>query len=156
MGEYPQGPAVGQQAVGQQGRRFQAALDPRSYDPRKVVDQQHMQEQMRKLARAQAVARAKAQATSTVFLATVVSLATSAFGVVAALAWNDAIKAVLTDTLITGNPLVKRLGPTATQVLYAVLVTVIAVIVILTLNRVATRIARNSAIDAAEADSGSL
>jgi Family of unknown function (DUF5654) len=155
MGEYPQGPAVGQQPVGQQGRRFQGALDPRSYDPRKVVDQQHMQEQMRKLARAQAVARARAQATSTVFLATTVSLATSAFGVVAALAWNDAINAVLSDA-VKNNPAIARLGPTATQVLYAVFVTVIAVIVILTLNRVASRIARRSAIDAAEADSGSL
>jgi hypothetical protein len=42
------------------------------------------------------------------------------------------------------------------ELVYAVVITVIAVIVILTLNRVASRIAKQSAIDAAEADAGSI
>ena len=161
MQEYPQGPAVGQ-APGQQsggpgGRRLPGALDPRSYDPRRVVDQQQMREQMARLARAQAVARAKAQATSTIFLATVVSLATSALGVVAALAWNQAIYDLLTDAL-KNNALLKKLGLSqhAMELVYAIVITVIAVTVILTLNRVASRIAKQSAIDAAEADAGSI
>jgi hypothetical protein len=161
MQEYPQGPAVGQ-APGQQpggpgGRRLPGALDPRSYDPRRVVDQQQMREQMARLARAQAVAKAKAQATSTIFLATVVSLATSAFGVVAALAWNqaihDAIMAVLSNKSLLGR---LGLGTVTMEVVYAIVITVIAVTVILTLNRVASRIAKQSAIDAAEADAGSI
>lgn len=147
MQEYPPGPAAGQQ----QGRRLPAGLDPRNYDPRKVVDQQQLQ----KLARAQAVARAKAQATSTVFLATTVSLATSAFGVVAALAWNDAIKLVL-DKVITPSLHAYGLGDTGAHLAYAVIVTVIAVTVILMLNRIASAFAKKSAIDAAEADAGSL
>jgi hypothetical protein len=130
-------------------------LDPRSYDPRRVVDQQHMREQMAKLAQAQAVAKAKAQATSTIFLATVVSLATSAFGVVAALAWNQAIHDLLHDALNT-NPLLKPLSAAQGELVYAVIVTIIAVGVILTLNRVASRIAKQSAIDAIEADAGSI
>ena len=163
--QYPQGPSMGQaptqspmqQSGGAQGRRLPGALDPRSYDPRRVVDQQQMREQMARLARAQAVAKAKAQATSTIFLATVVSLATSAFGVVAALAWNQAIHDLLTDMLTSNSLLGKaHLSPHATELVYAIVITVIAVTVILTLNRVASRIAKQSAIDAAEADAGSV
>lgn len=116
-----------------------------------------MREQMARLARAQAVARAKAQATSTIFLATVVSLATSAFGVVAALAWNQAIEDLLKD-MLNSNPLLSQahLTPHQMELVYATVITLIAVAVILTLNRVASRIAKQSAIDAAEADAGSL
>ncbi len=149
MQEYPQGPAAAQAPASQQGRRMPGAFDPRTYDPRKMVDQDRLREQAQKLSRAQAVARAKAQATSQIFLATVVSLFTSAFGVVAALAWNQAIS----DGL-------KGLLPKSTQlpgeITYALLVTLIAVVVILSLNRVATSIAKKSAIDAAEADAGSI
>jgi Family of unknown function (DUF5654) len=161
MQEYPQGPAMSQAPVQQPGapagRRMPGALDPRSYDPRRVVDQQQMRDQMARLAKAQAVAKAKAQATSTIFLATVVSLATSAFGVVAALAWNQAIHDLLTD-LLSNKALLGRLGLSAhaMELVYAIVITVIAVVVILTLNRVASRIAKQSAIDAAEADAGSL
>jgi ABC-type uncharacterized transport system fused permease/ATPase subunit len=155
MQDYPQGPAVGQQPAGQQqGRRLQGALDPRSYDPRKVVDQQHLREQAQRLARAQAVARARAQATSTVFLATVVSLATSAFGVVAALAWNQAIQDSLAD--LQRSSLIAHLTKAQRELVYALIVTFIAVVIILTLNRIASRIARKSAIDAAEADAGNV
>jgi hypothetical protein len=133
------------------------ALDPRSYDPRKVMDQQHVRDQVQRLQRAQAIARAQAQATSTVFLATIVSLATSAFGVVAALAWNDAIQAAINDLVKTNAFFTWAHGnQTLTKVLYAVIATVLAVFVILTLNRVAARIAKKSAIDAAQADAGNV
>jgi hypothetical protein len=133
------------------------ALDPRSYDPRKVMDQQHVRDQVLRLQRAQAIARAQAQATSTVFLATVVSLATSAFGVVAALAWNDAIQAAINDLVKTNAFFAWAHGnQTLTKLLYAVIATILAVFVILTLNRVAARIAKKSAIDAAQADAGNV
>jgi hypothetical protein len=111
-----------------------------------------MRAQAQKLARAQAIARAQAAAASSVFLATVVSLATSAFGVVAALAWNQAIQDNL--SLITKTYL-KGLTPQQTELVYAVFVTILAVIAIVALNRVASRIAKKSAIDVAEAEQGS-
>lgn len=155
MQEYPQQGQVGAAAqANQAGRRLPGALDPRNYDPRKVVDQQQVQLQMQRLVRAQSVARAKAQATSTVFLATVVSLATSAFGVVAALAWNQAIEDNLKD--VTTSSLFARLNQGQRELIYAVIVTFIAVVVILTLNRVASRIAKKSAVDVVEAETGSV
>lgn len=154
MQDYPQGPAVEQQTGSQQGRRLQGALDPRNYDPRKLVDQQHMREQVQRLARAQAVARAKAQATTQVFLATIVSLATSAFGVAAAFAWNQAIEDNL-QALVTGSKLIK-LNKNQAEIIYAVVITLIAVVAILIVNRIAARIVRKSAIDAAEADAGNV
>jgi Family of unknown function (DUF5654) len=146
MQDNPQGPAAGQQP----GRRLVGAVDPRNYDPRRVMDQQHVQ----RLVRAQAVARARAQATSTVFLATVVSLATSAFGVVAALAWNQAIQDNLRN--VTSSSLFAKLSQAQRELVYAVIVTLIAVVVILLLNRVAARIVKKSAVDAAEADAGNV
>lgn len=148
MSEYPQGPASQQP-----GRRIPAGLDPRNYDPRRAMDPAAMQAQVARLNRAQAVARAQASAASAVFLATIVSLATSAFGVVAALAWNDAIQANI--TLITANYL-KGLKPEQTKLVYALVVTILAVLAILALNRVAARIAKKSAIDVAEAEQGSV
>jgi hypothetical protein len=155
MQEYPQQAQVGgQPQANQPGRRLPGALDPRNYDPRRAVDPAQMQQQMQKLARAQAVARAKAQATSTVFLATVVSLATSAFGVVAALAWNQAIQDNL--AAVTSSSFFHRFSPAQRELIYAVLVTFIAVIVILALSRVAARLAKKSAFDVAEAEQGSV
>lgn len=162
MQDYPQGPGAGAPPAGQSRGRFQGiqqgiqqgfqgALDPRHYDPRRAIDRQ----QIERLARAQAIARAKAQATSTVFLATVVSLATSAFGVVAALAWNQAISENIQD-LVRVNSVFKGLSPHILDLVYAIIITLLAVIVIITLNRIASRIAKKSAIDAAEADAGSI
>lgn len=162
MQDYPQGPGAGAPPAGQSRGRFQGiqqgiqqgfqgALDPRHYDPRRAIDRQ----QIERLARAQAIARANAQATSTVFLATVVSLATSAFGVVAALAWNQAISENIQD-LVRVNSVFKGLSPHILDLVYAIIITLIAVIVIITLNRIASRIAKKSAIDAAEADAGSI
>ena len=148
MQDYPQGPGPQQQ-----GRRIPAGLDPRNYDPRRAMDPAAVQAQMAKLARTQAIARAQASAASAVFLATIVSLATSAFGVVAALAWNQAIQDNL--SLITKNYL-KNLTSQQTELVYAVIVTILAVIAIVALNRVAARIAKKSAIDVAEAEQGSV
>lgn len=151
MQDYPQGQSAGAPQAGQPRGRFQGALDPRNYDPRRAIDRQ----QIERLARAQAIARAKAQASSTVFLATVVSLATSAFGVVAALAWNQAIQDNL-QALLRLDGLFRGWSQAQLELIYALLVTVIAVVVIVGLNRVAGRIAKKSAIDVAEAEQGSV
>jgi hypothetical protein len=151
MQEYPQQAQAGAQPqANQPGRRLPGALDPRNYDPRRAVDPAQMQ----KLVRAQAVARAKAQATSTVFLATVVSLATSAFGVVAALAWNTAIEDNLKS--VTSSSFFSKMTTGQKELIYAVIVTFIAVVVILALSRVAARLAKKSAVDVAEAETGSV
>ena len=55
---------------------------------------------------------------------TFAALITSAFGLVAALAWNEAIKAVIAEFLDSGNDIFGYL-------VYAVIVTIIAVIAIL-------------------------
>ncbi|HEV2239115.1 MAG TPA: DUF5654 family protein [Ktedonobacterales bacterium] len=148
MQDHPQGPGPQQQ-----GRRIPAGLDPRNYDPRRAMDPAAMQAQVARLNRAQAVARAQASAASAVFLATIVSLATSAFGVVAALAWNQAILDNL--TLLT-NTYLHGMSKQTSELVYAVIVTILAVIAIVTLNRVAGRIAKRSAIDVAEAEQGSI
>lgn len=73
------------------------------------------------------------------FLTTMISLATAAFGVVAALAWN----AFITE-------LVKSLLPDQSGIVglfvYAVVITVIAVLVIIWLGNLAARYAEKSAI----------
>ena len=57
----------------------------------------------------------------------------SAFVLVAALAWNDLIKDVITTYLNTGSGLISRL-------IYALLVTVIAAIVAMRLNKLSQRL----------------
>ena len=64
------------------------------------------------------------------YLATMISLASAAFGVVAALAWNSAI----TDLIHTFLPANKGILP---EFLYAVVVTLIAVIVLAQLGKMA-------------------
>lgn len=85
----------------------------------------------------QVAARLQAQQTTTVFVATIVSLITSAFGFVAALAWNtalqDVIKHLPTDKI--------KLGPTTKEVIYAIIVTLVAVIAVVIIRGVASRIA---------------
>ena len=77
-------------------------------------------------------------ANRTAYLQTMISLASAAFGVVAALAWNGAITA-----------LVKRIFGTGAQIvslfLYAIIITIIAVIVMVNLGRVAERTAQPKA-----------
>lgn len=102
---------------------------------------------MEKMMRAQAVARAEAQAATTVVIATVVSLVTSAFGFVAALAWNSAIQAVLTTVIVKDFGL--KADDPMVLVLYALVATVIAIIVVVATSRFAGNIAKKSAIESA-------
>lgn len=65
-------------------------------------------------------------------LETIITLMTTAFGLVAALAWNEAIQALFTALLPQG-------GDLAAKFLYAVVVTVIVVVVTIRLGRLAKR-----------------
>ncbi len=67
-----------------------------------------------------------------VYLATMISLATAAFGVVAALAWNEFITELVKTYLPAGSGLVGLF-------VYAVVITVMAVMVITWLGRLAQR-----------------
>jgi hypothetical protein len=71
------------------------------------------------------------------FLQTMIALASASFGLVAALAWNEAIKATLTR-LGLGDDLAGLYS-------YAILATAIAVIVLSTLGRMAARIGGEAA-----------
>jgi ABC-type uncharacterized transport system fused permease/ATPase subunit len=121
-------------------------IDPRNFDPRRALDPAAME----RVARAQAVARAEAQAATTVVIATVVSLVTSAFGFVAALAWNTAIQALLNDVIATKFGL--KPNSTTLLVIYAVVATLIAIVVVVITNRFASGIAKKSAINATLAE----
>jgi hypothetical protein len=119
-------------------------------DPRKAVEPSAID----RMLHAQAVARAQAQAASTVVISTIVSLVTSAFGFVAALAWNSAIQKVLEDTVMPN--LRGRLGDGGVLVVYALSVTLLAIIVVFLLNRIASRWVKKSAAEAAKAEHGLL
>lgn len=68
------------------------------------------------------------------FLATMISLASAAFGVVAALAWNAFITELVKQAMPGQSGLIGLL-------IYAVVITVIAVLVIIWLGRMAERTA---------------
>lgn len=121
-------------------RRFAETIDPRkAIDPVTVERMIH----------AQVAARAQAQAATTVVLATIVSLITSAFSFVAALAWNTAIQQLLTENVHIGESLFGlKITKGAVQAIYAIIVTVIAVVVVVILNRIARRMANKSALGA--------
>lgn len=131
--------------VAEQRRRLN--LDPRNLDPRKALDPASLE----RVLKAQAMARAQAQAATTVVIGTIVTLISSAFGFVAALAWNDAIRAMLNDLLKRAG-LNNQLGATGQAVLTAVVFTIIAIIAIVILQRVAGRWAKKAAIGAAAGD----
>lgn len=61
-------------------------------------------------------------------LTTIATLITTAFGLIAALAWNDAIKAIITTFVGKGNDITGLL-------VYAVLITIIAVIATILIGR---------------------
>jgi Na+-translocating ferredoxin:NAD+ oxidoreductase RnfE subunit len=122
-------------------------LDPRNLDPRKALDSASLE----RVLRAQALARAQAQAATTVVIGTIVTLISSAFGFVAALAWNDAIRDILSN-LLAKTGLNTKFGATGEAVLTAVVFTIIAVIAIVILQRVAGRWAKKAAISAAASD----
>ena len=73
-----------------------------------------------------------------VYLQTMISLASAAFGVVAALAWNSAITALVRQIFGSGAQVISLF-------LYAVIITVIAVIVMVNLGKVAERTAETTA-----------
>lgn len=114
---------------------------PAGIDPLKAVDVAVVE----KMVRAQVAARVQAAQTTTVFLATVVSLVTSAFGFVAALAWNSAIQTIISDN-IKQDTFGKNLPNWIYPLGYAVIVTLIGVLVILFLNRIGRRLAKKSVI----------
>ena len=117
---------------------------PQGIDPRRALDSAAME----RVLKAQALARAQAQAATTVVLGTVVTLVTSAFGFIAALAWNDAITALIVKYLV---PVFSKtgFGNTGLLVLKAIVLTIIAVIVVVATQRVAGRYAQKSVISAA-------
>lgn len=69
-----------------------------------------------------------------------ITLASAALGLVAALAWNDAIKAMMKEILGEGEGL-------AALFTYAILATLIAVIVLLVLSKIAAKVGGEAAID---------
>src|SRR5258706_15898502 len=117
---------------------------PQGIDPRKALDSAAME----RVLKAQALARAQAQAAPTVVLGTVVTLVTSAFGFIAALAWNDAITVLIVKYL---QPVLIRTGLDATgiPVAKAIVLTVLAVIVVIATQRVAGRYVKKAVINAA-------
>ncbi len=72
-------------------------------------------------------------------LQSMITLASASLGLVAALAWNDAIKATIKKIFATDDNL-------AGLYTYAVIATVIAVLVVLILTRLASRIGGEAAI----------
>ena len=69
------------------------------------------------------------------FVATMISLASAAFGVVAALAWNEAVTATFRKYFGENTE-----GEISALFVYAVIVTVIGVLVIVLLGRLAARL----------------
>lgn len=73
------------------------------------------------------------------FIQTMIALASAAFGLVAALAWNEAIKATLAY-LNLGNSL-------AGLYTYAVIATVLAIVVLVWLGKLAARVGGEAAFE---------
>ena len=74
-----------------------------------------------------------------IFLQTMITLASASLGLVAALAWNEAIKAIIQEVLQTGDSITGLLA-------YAVLATIIAIVVLLILARAASKVGGDAAI----------
>ena len=72
-------------------------------------------------------------------LQTMITLASAAFGLVAALAWNEAIKATIAELLGEADDLVGLS-------IYAILATMLAIVVLLLLARAAVRVGGEAAI----------
>jgi hypothetical protein len=68
------------------------------------------------------------------YLQTMIALASAAFGVVAALAWNSAITALVKEIFGSGAQIVSLF-------IYAIVVTILAVIVMVNLGKLAERTA---------------
>jgi hypothetical protein len=100
--------------------------------------------------KAQAAARAQAAASTTVFIGTIVTLISSALGLVAALAWNNAITVWVQD--LAKGPLAGLAKSPILPLAQALLVTLIAVVAVVILNRIAGRYAKQNAFNAANND----
>jgi hypothetical protein len=134
-----------QRAAEQQRRRMGL---PQGLDPRKAMDPAAME----RLVRAQAAARAQAQAATQVLVGTLVTLVTSAFGFVAAFAWADAIQQILEENISNGFLKGQRLPAGTVKLIYAFVVTLLAIVVTFLVNRIAGRMAKRSALDASALD----
>lgn len=73
------------------------------------------------------------------FIQTMITLASASLGLVAALAWNEAIKAIIKEVLQTGESITGLLT-------YAILATVIAIVVLILLARAASKIGGEAAV----------
>ena len=78
--------------------------------------------------------------TTKMILQSMITLSSAALGLVAALAWNDAIKATIKLWLSGDDGL-------ASKYIYAVVATVIAVVVVLILSSIAARVGGESVIN---------
>lgn len=74
-----------------------------------------------------------------VFLQTMIALASAAFGIVAALAWNEAIQATIRQIMGPDDSLTGLY-------IYAILATILAVVVLVALGRAAARVGGEAAI----------
>ena len=73
------------------------------------------------------------------YLATMISLSSAAFGVIAALAWNTAISDLIKQFLPAGKGLVP-------EFLYALIVTLLGVVVMVNLGKLAEKTGGKSAV----------
>lgn len=91
--------------------------------------------------------------TSVAFLATVTTLITSAFGFVAALAWNGAIQAFFKQ--IIPDPNGESWGLVISNFIYALIVTVVVVLIIFQLTNLNKRLGGKSLIGELKSEEGS-
>lgn len=77
--------------------------------------------------------------TTKMVLQSMIALASAALGLVAALAWNDAIKETIKQVMDTDDSL-------ASKYTYALVATLIAVVVVLTLAKLAAKVGGEAAI----------
>ncbi len=77
--------------------------------------------------------------TTKMVLQSMIALASAALGLVAALAWNDAIKETIKQIMETDDSL-------SSKYLYAILATAIAVIVVLVLAKLAAKVGGEAAV----------
>jgi hypothetical protein len=75
-----------------------------------------------------------------IMIQTMITLASASLGLVAALAWNEAIKATITAVFGTGDSL-------AALYTYAILATILAIVVLVSLGRLAARIGGSAMIE---------
>jgi hypothetical protein len=80
-----------------------------------------------------------ARETTKMILQSMIALASAALGLVAALAWNDAIKETIKLLMADDDSL-------SAKYYYAILATVIAVVVVLILSKIASKVGGEAAI----------